>query len=154
MLRPLPPVAIIPLIIIWFGIGAGAKIFSIAFAVFFPVWINTYIGSRQINHIFLWSGNLLTNSRLKILLKIIIPATLPFIVAGVRTSIAIAFIMVFVSELIGSSSGLGYRISISQLTYRIDEMMATLFVLGALGALSDKLFVFVINKKYSWLTKN
>ncbi|KKP33266.1 MAG: putative ABC transporter permease protein [Parcubacteria group bacterium GW2011_GWC2_32_10] len=149
--RPLPPVAIIPLVIIWFGIDDGAKIFSIAFAVFFPVWLNTHIGVGRIAQEFLWSAKLLTASSIKIFHKIVFPSAIPFIIAGIRTGIAVAFVMVFVSELSGASGGLGYRISISSLTYRIDEMIAALIVLGALGALTDQLFVFATNKIFPWI---
>lgn len=151
ILRPLPPVAIIPLVIVWFGIDDGAKIFSIAFAVFFPVWINTHIGARQIPQAFLWGAKLLTTSSIKIFREVVFPAALPFIIAGIRTGIAVAFIMVFVSELAGASSGLGYRISITHLSYRIDEMIAALIVLGALGAIADQLFVFGTRKLFPWI---
>ncbi len=151
ILRPLPPVAIIPLVIVWFGIDDGAKIFSIAFAVFFPVWINAHIGARQIPQAFLWGAKLFTNSPVKILREIVFPAALPFIVAGIRIGIAIGFVMVFVSELSGASSGLGYRISITSLAYRIDQMMAALIVLGALGAIADQLFVFGTRKLFPWI---
>lgn len=151
ILRPLPPVAIIPLVIVWFGIDDGAKIFSIAFAVFFPVWINAHIGARQIPQAFLWGAKLFTNSSVKILREVVFPAALPFIVAGIRTGIAVGFVMVFVSELSGASSGLGYRISITSLAYRIDEMTAALIVLGALGAITDQLFVFGTRKIFPWI---
>lgn len=141
--RSFPPVAIIPLVIVWFGIGDGAKIFSISFAVFFPVWLNTHLGARDIPQSFLWSASLLTRSKAKIFRSVVFPAVLPNIIAGIRTSIAVGFIMVFVSELAGASSGLGYRISITQLSYRTDEMIAGLFVLGLLGALTDRGFTFV-----------
>ena len=150
IVRPLPPVAIIPLVIVWFGIDNGAKIFSIAFAVFFPVWINTHIGAMQIPRAFLWGAKLLTKSSVKIFREIVFPATLPFTIAGIRTGIAVGFIMVFVSELAGASSGLGYRISVTHLAYRIDEMMAALAVLGALGAIADQLFVVGTRKLFPW----
>ncbi len=151
ILRPLPPVAIIPLVIVWFGIDDGAKIFSIAFAVFFPVWINTHIGALQIPRAFLWGAKLLTKSSTKIFGEVVFPAALPFTIAGIRTGIAVAFIMVFVAELAGASSGLGYRISITHLAYRIDEMMAALIVLGALGAIADQLFVLGTRKLFPWI---
>lgn len=151
ILRPLPPVAIIPLVIVWFGIDDSAKIFSIAFAVFFPVWINAHIGARQIPQAFLWSAKLFTNSPIKILREVVFPAALTFIVAGIRTGIAVGFVMVFVSELSGASSGLGYRISITQLSYRIDEMIAALIVLGALGAIADQIFMFGTRKFFPWI---
>lgn len=151
ILRPLPPVAIIPLVIVWFGIDDGAKIFSIAFAVFFPVWINAHIGARQIPQAFLWGAKLFTNSPVKILREVVFPAALPFVIAGIRVGIASAFIMVFVAELSGASSGIGYRISITYLSYRIDEMIAGLLVLGALGAITDQLFVFGTRKIFPWI---
>jgi len=151
-LRPLPPVALIPIFIVWFGIGDMAKVIAIAFAVFFPVWINTHIGAERISHVFLWSARLLTRSKGKLFRSIVFPAALPFIVAGMRTGIAFAFIMVFVSELAGASSGIGYRISVSHLAYRIDEMMAALVVLGALGALTDQVFVRGTRKMFPWLS--
>lgn len=152
VLRPLPPVAIIPLIIVWFGIDDGAKIFSIAFAVFFPVWIGAYLGAQQIPQTFLWSAKLFTISKFRMFREVIFPASLSFIISGIRTAIAIGFVMVFVSELSGASSGLGYRISISSLSYRIDEMIAALIVLGALGAFTDQLFVYITRKVFPWLT--
>jgi NitT/TauT family transport system permease protein len=151
VLRPLPAVAIIPLVIVWLGIGDGAKIFSISFAVFFPVWINAHIGAERVPRAFLWSAQLLTQSFFKKLFKVILPAALPFIIAGVRVGIAVAFIMVFVSELAGASVGVGYRISVSHLAYRIDDMMAALIVLGALGAFVDQLFVYFTRRIFPWV---
>ena len=152
ILRPLPPVAITPLIIIWFGIDNGAKIFSIAFATFFPVWVSAYSGSQQVPQTFLWSAKLFTISKLRMFREVVFPASLPFIISGIRTAIAIGFVMVFVSELSGASSGLGYRISITSLSYRIDEMIAVLIVLGTMGALTDQIFVFITRKVFPWLT--
>ncbi|HYX28482.1 MAG TPA: ABC transporter permease [Pyrinomonadaceae bacterium] len=151
LFRPLPPVAIIPLVIVWFGIGETAKIFSIAFAVFFPVWLNAHLGAQQVPQRLLWSASTLTSSRLKIFWRVIFPASLPFIVAGMRTGIAVAFVMVFVAELMGASEGIGYEISTAHLAYRIDKMMAALAILGASGALADYLFAKAINWKYPWL---
>lgn len=151
LFRPLPPVAIIPLVIVWFGIGEFAKIFSIAFAVFFPVWVNTHAGARQIPQKLLWGASTLTNSRLRTFRRVILPASLPFIVAGLRVGIAIGFVMVFVAELAGASEGIGYLISVSHLAYRIDKMMAGLVVLGASGALADYLFSVSVIRLSPWL---
>ena len=154
LLRPLPPVALIPLIIVWLGIGNTAKIFSISFAAFFPVWMNTHLGVRNIASIYLWSASLLTKSHTKILLRIIVPATIPSIIAGIRTAIPVAFIMVFVSEIAGASSGLGYRISVCHLAYRIDMMIAALAVLAATGAIVDWLFAKTVAVLLPWTRSN
>ena len=151
--RSFPPVAIIPLVIAWFGIGDTAKLFSISFAVFFPVWINSHIGASSISVYYLRAASTLTKSIFKKWLKVILPASLPFIVAGVRTGIAIAFIMIFVSELAGSSSGLGYLISVSHLAYRIDRMIVGLLLLGFFGAVTDYIFVKLTKWGFPWLEK-
>lgn len=151
ILRPLPAVAIIPLVIVWFGIDNPAKIFAISFAVFFLVWINAHMGVQQIPRVFLWSAGLLTKSQIKIFRQLIIPASMPFILVGMRIGLAVAFINLFVSELVGSSSGLGYRIAITHAAYRIDQMIAAMIVLGALGGILDQLLVWLMHKIFPWL---
>ncbi|MFH0860686.1 MAG: ABC transporter permease [Candidatus Altiarchaeota archaeon] len=153
VLRSFPPVAIIPLVIVWFGIGETAKLFSISFAVFFPVWINTHAGASNIPERYLHATSTLTDSVIKKWLKVILHASLPFVVAGIRTGIGIAYIMVFVSELAGSSSGLGYLISVSHLAYRIDKMIAGLILLGFFGALTDYVFVSIVQRTFPWIGK-
>jgi len=151
--RSLPPVAIIPIIIVWLGIGETAKLFSISFAVFFPVWVNAHIGSSRIPRDYLRAVVLLTKSTYKKWFKVILPSSLPFIVAGIRTGISIAFIMVFVSELAGASSGIGYLISVSHLAYRIDQMIVGLILLGFFGALTDYIFTSIIRRTFPWIEK-
>jgi NitT/TauT family transport system permease protein/sulfonate transport system permease protein len=149
--RPLPPVAIIPIIIIWFGIGEVSKVFSIAFAVFFPVWINTDLGARRVPHSFLWSAYTLGCYYPGLAWRVILPAAFPYIVGGLRVGIALAFVMVYVSELSGASAGIGYQISVSYLAYRVDRMLAAIAVLGALGFLSDLLMVKFLQNRFPWL---
>jgi ABC-type nitrate/sulfonate/bicarbonate transport system permease component len=71
--------------------------------------------------------------------------------SGIRTSISVAFVMIFVSELAGASSGLGYQMSVSQLSYRMDQMMAILFIFGIIGALTDFLFVNLTKITFPWI---
>src|SRR5439155_5523503 len=82
--RPLPPVAIIPLVITWLGITETAKVFSIAFAVFFPVWINTHLGAMELPRTYLWTAASLRIGTLQTFWRIILPGALPFVVAGFR----------------------------------------------------------------------
>jgi ABC-type nitrate/sulfonate/bicarbonate transport system permease component len=151
LLRPLPPVATIPFWIIWMGIGELSKVSSIGFAVFFPVWISTHIGAMEVPQTFLWSAQTFHLGPFEVFRKVIFPGALPFIVSGFRTGISMAFIMIYVSELAGASSGLGYQISISQLAYRVDRMMAALVVLGLLGALTDLLLTRLLWRIFPWL---
>jgi ABC-type nitrate/sulfonate/bicarbonate transport system permease component len=149
--RPLPPVAIIPLVIIWFGIGEVSKVFSIAFAVFFPVWITAHLGARDVPKTFLWSASTLGVTGFGALWRVIFPAALPFVMAGLRTGVSLAFIMVFVSELAGASAGIGYQISVSYLAYRVDRMMAALVLLGLFGATGDILLTRLAWLVFPWL---
>jgi ABC-type nitrate/sulfonate/bicarbonate transport system permease component len=151
--RSFPPVAIIPLVIVWLGIGDIAKIFSISFGVFFPVWVNTHVGSSRISVDYIRACMMLTRSGIKKWLYVFLPASLPFIVTGVRIGISIAYIMVYVSELAGASSGLGYLISVSHLAYRIDRMIVGLMLLGFLGLLTDLLLVRCIRRLFPWLIR-
>jgi ABC-type nitrate/sulfonate/bicarbonate transport system permease component len=151
LFRPLPPVAIIPLVIVWFGIGEPSKIFSISFAVFFPIWINTHLGVQQIPKTFIWGARTLRVKGPAVLWKVVFPASLPFITAGLRTGIALAFVMVFVSELTGASAGIGYQISVSHLAYRVDRMIAALILLGLLGAAADVVLTRTLWLVFPWL---
>jgi ABC-type nitrate/sulfonate/bicarbonate transport system permease component len=151
ILRPLPPVAIIPLMIVWFGIGQGSKVIAIGFACFFPAWLNSHAGASGVAQKYIWSASTFTRSRLVLFRHIILPAALPFIIVGIRSAIAVGFVMVFVSELTGASSGLGYLISISSLSYRIDRMIAGLSVLTLCGFMVDFSAVFLAKKLWPWL---
>lgn len=151
--RQLPPVALIPLFVVWFGIGDVSKLAAIATAVAMPVWINTHAGCSGIERDHYWTARSLCLTNSQMLFRIILPLALPSILVGVRVGIATAFIMVFVSELAGASSGLGYQISVSQLSYRIDKMIAALLMLGLCGAISDVLFVGFSRRVFPWTAR-
>jgi len=154
ILRAFPPVAMIPLFILWFGITDSSKIIAIALAVFFPVWVSSVSGAKQIPVDYIRAAHLLIKSKTKRFFFVILPAALPFIISGVRIGIAMAFIMVFVSELAGASSGLGFFISNAQVTYRIDNLLAGLISLGLLAALTDQIFVSSTKYLFPWVIKN
>ena len=99
------------------------------------------------------AARLLTHSALKKLFRVILLASLPFIVSGIRIGIAMAYIMVFVSELAGASSGIGYLISVSHLAYRIDKMIAGLILLGFFGAFTDFIFIKITRGLFPWIDK-
>jgi ABC-type nitrate/sulfonate/bicarbonate transport system permease component len=151
VVRPITPVALIPLFILWFGIEDRAKMITIGFATFFPVWLNTFTGARQIPQRLLWSAGTLTRSPWKIFWRVILPASLPSIVTGMRLGLGIAFTMVFVSELLGTDVGIGYKVDTWQLAYQTDAMIAALVVLGASGAFADLICTGLMFKLFPWL---
>ena len=110
ILRPIPPIAYIPLAILWFGLGNPPAVFLIALGAFFPVLMNTIAGVRQVDGIYLRASRNLGASRNTMFLRVILPAAVPYILSGVRIGIGTAFIVVIVSEMIAVNNGLGFRI--------------------------------------------
>ena len=151
VLRSLPPVATISLIIVYAGIGNFAKVFAISLAVFLTMWIGAHVGSREVPQAFLWSARSMGERGSSLLWRVVLPAAAPYVLASARTCVAVAFVMVYVSELAGASEGLGFTISISQLAYRVDRMMAALLLLGLCGAASDFLVTRTAWCVFPWL---
>ncbi len=145
-LRNIPPIALVPLALVWFGIGEASKIFLIAWSVLFPVWINTHIGVTEVQKEFLWLARLFGADRLQTFVEVTLPASAVFIVAGLRIGVGMAFIALIAAELAGSSSGFGFLISNSHLLFRVDKMVAGILLLGFFGLLADWLFLFIADK--------
>lgn len=150
LFRPIPVIAFVSLAIIWFGLGELSKYFLILWGVFFPIWLNTHTGISRLEVPYVRAAQSLGANNKRVLTEIIIPAALPYIVAGMRISIAVAYICLVVAEMTGASEGLGYRVEVTHLVFRIDKMMGILAVLGVLGAVSDKAFVWCRNKLLPW----
>lgn len=150
VLRPIPVVAMVPLAIVWFGLGESSKLFLVVWGTFFPVWINTYLGVREINPQLVWAAASLGASQRRIFVSVVLPAALSHIIAGMRTAIATAFVCLVAAEMAGAFAGLGYRVEASHLVFRVDRMLAALAVLGVLGATSDAAFAALIRKLAPW----
>lgn len=149
-LRNIPPIALVPLAIVWFGIGEESKVFLIMWSVVFPVWINTHAGIVEVQKEYLWLAKIFELNKFQTLKEIIIPAASTFIITGLRIGIGLAFIALIAAELAASNSGIGFLISNSHLLFRIDKMLAGILLLGVFGLLADKLFVFFANKTIAW----
>lgn len=137
ILRPIPPIAYIPLAILWFGLGNPPAIFLIALGAFFPVLMNTIAGVRQVDGIYLRAARNLGAGRRTLFLRVILPAAVPYILAGVRIGIGTAFIVVIVSEMIAVNNGLGFRILEAREYFWSDKIMAGMITIGMLGLAID-----------------
>lgn len=149
-LRSIPSIAFVPLAIVWFGLGEAPKVALITWGTFFPVWVNTFIGVRDVPNIYVRSAASLGASPTDTMLQVVLPAALPFVIAGLRQATAVAFVILVAAELVGASSGLGYLISFSHLVFRVDMMFVGLMALGALGFLADALFAAALYKIFPW----
>lgn len=139
ILRPIPPIAYIPLAIVWFGLGNAPALFLIALGSFFPVLVNTIAGVRQVDSIYLRAARNLGAGEGTIFRRVILPAASPFVLAGARIGIGTAFIVVIVAEMIAVSDGLGYRILEAREYLWSDKIIAGMLTIGALGLMIDTL---------------
>jgi NitT/TauT family transport system permease protein len=137
ILRPIPPIAYIPLAILWFGLGNPPAVFLIALGAFFPVLMNTIAGVRQVDGIYLRAARSLGAGRGTMFLRVILPAAVPYILSGVRIGIGTAFIVVIVSEMIAVNNGLGFRILEAREYFWSDKIIAGMITIGMLGLAID-----------------
>lgn len=137
LLRPIPPIAYIPLSILWFGLGNPPAIFLISLGAFFPVLMNTIAGVRQVDGIYLRAARNLGASGSTLFLRVILPAAVPYILSGVRIGIGTAFIVVIVSEMIAVNNGLGFRILEAREYFWSDKIIAGMISIGLIGLAID-----------------
>jgi ABC-type nitrate/sulfonate/bicarbonate transport system permease component len=149
-LRAIPPTAIIPVGILLIGIGDQMKIVVIAFGACWPILINTADGARLVPTQRLDTARIFGLTPFETLIRVIIPSAMPNIAAGMRVGLSIAFIMIVVSEMIGSTDGLGYYILQAQRTFAIPEMYGGIALLAILGYLLNTLFVWGEHKLLAW----
>lgn len=136
-LRPIPPIAYIPLSILWFGLGDPPAIFLISIGAFFPVLINTISGVQHVDAIYIRAAQNLGAGRVTMFRRVILPAATPYILTGARIGIGTAFIVVIVAEMIAVNSGLGYRILEAREYQWSDKVIAGMITIGFIGLAID-----------------
>jgi NitT/TauT family transport system permease protein len=133
VLRPIPPVAYIPLAILWFGLGNPPAVFLIVIGAFFPPLINTIAGVRHVDNLYLRAAKNLGARPVTIFARVIVPAAMPHILSGARIGIGTSFIVVIVSEMIAVNSGLGFRILEAREYFWTDKVIAGMLTIGLIG---------------------
>ncbi len=133
ILRPIPPIAYIPLAILWFGLGNPPAYFLIALGAFFPVLMNTIAGVRAVDAIYLRAARNLGAGEWTLFWRVMIPAATPYVLTGVRLGIGVAFIVVIVAEMIAVNAGLGYRILEAREYFWSDKVIAGMLTIGLCG---------------------
>ena len=150
LIYPVPKPAMIPLFMVWLGIGNFSKIAVIALACLVPIVIASFNGARSVDPMLLWSARARGTSERRLLWRVVLPSALPQIAAGVRTAIAIAIIVLVSSEFISSDAGLGYLIFSYGGVGAEDAMLAVVLFLAVLGYLLDRLYVAGLRKAMAW----
>ncbi|MBP9527060.1 MAG: ABC transporter permease [Laribacter sp.] len=150
VLRPIPPIAYIPLAILWFGLGNPPSFFLISIGAFFPVLMNTIAGVNHVDGIYLRAARNLGVGPWTMFTRVILPAATPYILAGVRIGIGTAFIVVIVSEMIAVNDGLGFRILEAREFMWSDKIIAGMLTIGLLGLAIDTAISRLNNHLLRW----
>jgi ABC-type nitrate/sulfonate/bicarbonate transport system permease component len=138
MLRPIPPIAWIPLAILWFGISDQQNHFIIFLGIFFPLLLNTVTGVKNVEHNVVRAARCLGASELSVLTKVVFRAALPQIVTGVRVGLGVGWMALVAAELVGAVSGLGWMISDARSMLRTDIILVGMIAIGMAGLLIDQ----------------
>ena len=154
ILRPIPPIAYIPLAILWFGLGNPPAFFLISLGAFFPVLMNTISGVRHVDPLLIRAARNLGANGFTLFLRIILPAATPYILTGLRVGIGVAFIVVIVAEMIAVNNGLGYRILEAREFLWSDKIIAGMITIGLLGLAIDTAMSRINSYLLRWHTEN
>jgi NitT/TauT family transport system permease protein len=150
LIYPVPKPALIPLFMVWLGIGDVSKITVIALSCLLPIVVSTFNGARSVDEMLLWSARARGTPEHRLLWRVVLPAALPQIATGVRTAIAIAIIVMVSSEFISSEHGLGYLIFTYGGVGADDAMLAVVLYLTVLGYLLDRAYVAGLRRLMAW----
>jgi len=147
---PLPKSALIPVTVLWLGFGDGSKILLIFLGCMIPVTIGAYNGARGSDHALIWSARSMGASRLRMMWDVIMPSALPELLNGIRTALALAFILLVSSELIVSQQGFGYLIGYLGATGSYEGMYAVVLTVAFLGFAADRLYQLLMQRLLRW----
>jgi ABC-type nitrate/sulfonate/bicarbonate transport system permease component len=148
--RPIPPLAMLPLFIVWVGIGEMSKIAFITYATFFPMFLTTIHGVLYVDPILLRAASSLGASQRQQFFQVILPAAFPEILTGLRLGVALSFFVIVISEFIGAEHGLGYLINDGRNFFLVPQMLGAAVVLGILGYTCNGLLRMVEGRFLRW----
>jgi NitT/TauT family transport system permease protein len=151
-LRPIPMTAWLPFATFIFGIREGAAVFLIAMGAFFPIAVSCTIGAEQTPKNLVRAALMLGTPPRKLLLRVVLPAALPYVFNGLRVGLGIAWVLVIVAEMLAVKGGIGYAMWTAYQFVRIDLIIAAMFTMGLLGLLSDGLLLLLSRRLLRWNT--
>jgi len=150
MIRAIPFLAVLPLVIVWLGIGEAAKIFLVSLGVAFPIYINTVLGIRQVDPKLLELGRVTGLSNRQLIRHIVLPGALPSILAGVRYALATAWLALVVAETIAANSGIGFMAMDAREFLRTDVIVLAIVIYAGIGVLADSIARFLERWLLAW----
>lgn len=150
MLRAVPVLALVPLVIVWFGLGETAKLFVVSITVVFPVYLNTFHGVRSVDPALIEMARLYGVSERQLYREVILPGALPSILVGLRFALGLAWLVLIVAESIGAKQGLGYVAMNAREFMQMDVLVLTIVLWALLGKAADMLARALEHKFLPW----
>ena len=150
MFYPMPKTALIPITVIWLGFGDGSKVLLIFLGCMLPVTIGAFNGARGSDHALVWSARSMGANRLRMLWDVVVPSALPELLNGIRTALALAFILMVTSELIVSRNGLGNLIGFLGANGSYEAMYAVVLTVAFLGFGTDRIYQLLMRRLLLW----
>lgn len=150
MVRNVPHLALIPLVIVWFGVGEEAKLFLVALGVFFPVYVNTFHGIRSVDPQLREMARVYRFTRWEFFHRVVLPGALPSILVGMRYALGIMWLTLIVAETISASAGLGYMAMQAREFMQLDIVVLAILIYAALGKLADTLARLAERRTLQW----
>lgn len=150
-LRPIPALAFIPIVVIWFGIGEFAKIFVIFMTAFLYILLGSVSGVRSVPNDYLRLSRIYNLSPFSILFRVVFPSALPEIFVSLRTAMALSWAVVVAAELIAAQEGLGYMIESASQVYAINTVYVGVALIGLVGVSIDMIILFVERRLLHWV---
>ncbi len=147
---PLPKSALIPVTVIWLGFGDGSKILLIFLGCMLPVTIGAFNGARSSEQVLVWSARSMGASRLRVLRDVVLPSAMPELLNGIRTALALSFILLVSSELIVAQKGFGHLIGSLGANGTYDAMYAVVLTVAFLGFAADRFYLLVTRRVLAW----
>ena len=150
MFYPMPKSALIPVTVLWLGFGNGSKILLIFLGCMLPVTIGAFNGARSSEQVLVWSARSMGAGRLRMLWDVVVPSAMPELLNGVRTALALSFILLVSSELIVAQQGLGYLIGFLGANGSYDAMFAVVLTVAFLGFAADRVYLLITQRVLRW----
>jgi ABC-type nitrate/sulfonate/bicarbonate transport system permease component len=150
LVRPIPPLAFLPIFIIWFGLGELSKVLMIAFSAFFVIYVNTFQGVRYADPLLMRAALSLGVSRRRAFFTISLPSATPEIFTGLRLGMGMSFFVLVAAELLAADSGMGFRIQEARWQFRIDRMIYGAVEIGVVGSILFSLLTWAETRLLAW----
>jgi ABC-type nitrate/sulfonate/bicarbonate transport system permease component len=148
--RPVPPIAILPLVVLWFGIGEESKLVVVLYGALFPILLNTVHGVRSVDNGLIRAARALGASERQIFYLVVLPAAVPSVLTGLRLGAGMAIFVLVAAELLGSTSGLGWLIMDAREHFFTDRIMVGIVALGLVGYLINRGLIQLEHRLVRW----